>query len=96
MWNDWSDDTGAFPSLNKMEKRDIEGASGMQLARSLNVFSAWMLRKSKPVLDSKKVPFESISHVEDYWNDLCYLGKEIFFASCMILKYRKYETWPKD
>ena len=35
VWNNLSDDTGAFPKLNKMEKNYIEGASGTQLARSL-------------------------------------------------------------
>ena len=28
MCNDWSDDTGAFPNMNKMWKIDIKYASG--------------------------------------------------------------------
>ena len=54
MWNNCSDDTGAFPKLNKMEKNDIEGASGKQLATSLIVFSIWMLSEPKPGLDGQK------------------------------------------
>ena len=36
MWNNFSDDTGAFPKLKKMEENDIEGANGMQLVTSIN------------------------------------------------------------
>ena len=53
MWNYFSDDTGAFPKTNKMEKNGIEGASGTQLARSLTVFSTWVLSESKPGLDGQ-------------------------------------------
>ena len=54
MWNYFSDDTGAFPKLNKMDKNDIEGASGTQLVTSLNIFSTWMLNKFRTVLDVRK------------------------------------------
>ena len=43
MWNDCSEDVGAFAKLNNMEKNDIKGASEAQLVTSLNVFSAWMM-----------------------------------------------------
>ena len=43
MWNYCSDDTGAFPNLNNMEKKYIGGAIGMQLAISLTFFSTWIL-----------------------------------------------------
>ena len=86
MLKDCSDDTGAFTNLNKMEKDDMEGASGTQLARSLTVFSTWIMSESKPGLDGKNVLSESRSHVEDYWNNLCYVGKEKIFASCKVPK----------
>ena len=54
MWNDWSDDTGAFPKINNAEKNDIQGASGAQLVTSLNIFSTWMLSQSNKVLDGQK------------------------------------------
>ena len=37
MWNNLSENTGAFPKVNGMEKNDIKGASGNQLATSLTV-----------------------------------------------------------
>ena len=40
MWKDFSDDTGAFLKLNNMERNDVEGASGKQLAKGLN-FVGW-------------------------------------------------------
>ena len=54
MWNNCSDNTRDFPNINNMEKNDIEGASGAQLATSLTVFSNWMLSKSKPGLYGQK------------------------------------------
>ena len=53
MWNDLSDKIGASPNLNNMGRIDIEGATGMQLLTSLNVFSNWMLSQSKTVLDGQ-------------------------------------------
>ena len=47
MWNYCSGDTGDFPKLSKMEINNIKGASGTKLVTSLNVFSTWMLSKSK-------------------------------------------------
>ena len=69
MWNDWSDNTGAFTKLNNMEKNDIEGTSGTNLEISLTVFSNCMLSEFNPYLDGKKVSLESRINVEDYWND---------------------------
>ena len=63
MWNYCSEDTRAFPKLNKMDINDIEGASGMQLVTSLNVFSTWILSQPKTVLDGKISSLDSISHV---------------------------------
>ena len=54
MWNNCSDDTGAFTQLNKMEKNDIEGESGTQLAISITVFSTCILSESKTDLVGKK------------------------------------------
>ena len=54
MWNDCSDNTGAFTKLNKMEKNDIGGASGTQLATSITVFSTWILSEPNLGLDGKK------------------------------------------
>ena len=54
MWNNCSYNTGAFPKLDNMKKNDIEGSSGTQLAKSLAVFSTWMLSESKPGLDCQK------------------------------------------
>ena len=54
MWNNLSDYTRAFPDMNKMEKNYIEGASGTQLARSVTVFSTWMIIESNPGLDGQK------------------------------------------
>ena len=54
MWNECSDDTGAFPKIKNMEKNYIDGASGTQLATNINFFSAWMLCQSKKVLDGNK------------------------------------------
>ena len=54
MWNDLSDNTGGFPKMNKMEKNDIEVASGIQLVTSLNIFSTWMMIQSRTVLDGQK------------------------------------------
>ena len=54
MCNDLSDDIGAFPNLNNMDKNDIEGAIGTQLATSLNFFSTWMLIQPKKVLGVQK------------------------------------------
>ena len=69
MWNDWSDNIGAFTKLNNMEKNDIEGTSGTNLARSLTVFSNCMLSECNPYLDGKRFSLESRINVEDYWND---------------------------
>ena len=55
MWNNFSDKTRAFPKLNNMEKNDIEGASGTQLARSLTIFSSWMLSELNPGLDGQNI-----------------------------------------
>ena len=54
MWNDCSNDTGGLPKLNKMMKNDIEGATGMQVVRSLNVFFICMLSQPKTVLYGQK------------------------------------------
>ena len=54
MWNYCSYDTEAFSNLNKMDKNDIEVASGTQLVRSLNIFSTWMMSQSRRVLDGQK------------------------------------------
>ena len=54
MWNNFSDNTGAFPKLNNMEKNDIEGACGTQLETSFTISSTWMLSESKPDLDGQK------------------------------------------
>ena len=43
MWSDSSDDTVAFPNHNKMERSDIEVATGAQLVTSLDIFSSWMI-----------------------------------------------------
>ena len=43
MWNYFSYDTGEFPNTNKMEISYSEGANGMYLATSLNVFSSCMV-----------------------------------------------------
>ena len=80
MWNDFSDDTGAFRKLNKMEINDIQDASGTPLAISLTVISTWILSESKPALDGKKISLDSKSHVKDYWKNLCCVGKENIFC----------------
>ena len=54
MWNYFSEDTGAFPALNKMEKIYIVDAGGTQLERVLTVFSTWILSESKPGLYGQK------------------------------------------
>ena len=54
MWIDCSDDTGAFPNINKMYRSEIEGDTGAQLVMSLNVFSSWILIKYRTVLNGKK------------------------------------------
>ena len=53
MWNDFSEDIGAFPELNKMDKNDTEGASGTQMVTSINIFSTWMMSQSKTFLDGQ-------------------------------------------
>ena len=53
MWNHCSDNTRAFPKINKMERNYIYGTSGTQLVTSIN-FSTWMLGQQKKVLDGKK------------------------------------------
>ena len=57
MWNDCSNNIGAFPKMNKTKKTYTEGATGTQLAIRLIVFSNWMLIESKPGLDGKKSLF---------------------------------------
>ena len=37
MWNNLSDNTGSFPKVNDMEKKEVKGACGNQLATSLTV-----------------------------------------------------------
>ena len=54
MCNDFSDDTGDFSKLNKMQKNDTEDSSGTYLVNSLNVFSTWMLIQPKKVLYVQK------------------------------------------
>ena len=54
MWSGFSDDTGAFPKLNNMERNDIKNTTGMKLATSINVFSNWILSQSKTLLGGKK------------------------------------------
>ena len=39
----------------------------------------------------KKLLLESISHVEDYWNNLCYVGKEKIF--CFLSGTKGLEIW---
>ena len=63
-----------------MEKSDTEGASGTQLARSLTVFSTCTMSELNPGLDGKNSLLESRSNVKDYWNNLCYIGKEKIFC----------------
>ena len=54
MWSDFSDETGSFPKLKKMERSDIENVTGTYLVTSLNAFSSWMLSQSKIFLDGQK------------------------------------------
>ena len=54
MWNDFIENTGAFPKMNKMQKHYIEGTCGTQLVARLNVFSTYMLIQSKTVLYNQK------------------------------------------
>ena len=54
MWNDCSEDVGAFAKLNNMEKNDIKGVTWTQLVTSLIIFSTWMLCQSNTALDGKK------------------------------------------
>ena len=67
----------------------------MQLARSITVFSNWILSESEPGLDDKKVSLDSRIYVEDYWNDFFYVENDIF-GSCKVINNQKYDTWLKD
>ena len=97
MWHHCSDDTGVFPKMNKMEENEIEGAGGMKLARNITIFSTWILIELKPGLDVQKILVgvqKSCRRILEsfvlYWK-----GKNDF-ASCKVLKDRKYDTWMKD
>ena len=46
MWNDVSEDTGAFPKTNNMDINYIEDENGTQLVMGINIFNAWMLSQS--------------------------------------------------
>ena len=54
MWNGFSEYTGTFTNLNNMDKNDIEVSSGMLMATSLTVFSAYFLIQPKTVLYGQK------------------------------------------
>ena len=54
IWNAYSDNTGAFPELNNIDKNDIYGASRTQLVTSLHIFSTWMISQLKKVLYVQK------------------------------------------
>ena len=53
MWSECSDDTGAFPKLKNMVIIDIEGKTGMELVRSLDLFSSCMPGQPKTILVGK-------------------------------------------
>ena len=91
MWDDCSDDTGAFPKLKNTERNYIDVASGSQLVTSLNVFRTWMLSQFKTVLDGKKTMLESKSNLEDYWNSLCYVWKGKIY--CLLWGTKWSEAW---
>ena len=49
------DEIGSFQNINKMEINYIRGDTGMQLLKSLNVFSSWILIKSKTIFYGKNI-----------------------------------------
>ena len=97
MWNDCSEDVGAFAKLNNMEKNDIKGASEAQLVTSLNVFSAWMMSQQKTVLYGQKELCWSPESMFKTIGTFCVmLERKKYFSSCKVLKDWRYENWLKD
>ena len=54
MWNDVSEDTGAFPKTNNMDINYIEDENGTQLVMGINIFNAWVLSQYKIVFEVQK------------------------------------------
>ena len=72
-----SDDTGAFLKIKNMEGINIEGKTGVQLVRSINMFSSWVLSQSNAVLYEQK--------------KLCYIPYAISKSiACVMLERRNY------
>ena len=79
MYNDCSDDNGALPKLNKMQKNHIDGESGNQLSTSITVFSTWMLSELKPGLYGQKRSRWSPEVMSNTIGKFCVMLEIIFF-----------------
>ena len=94
MWSDFSQDTGSFPNMNNMERSDIEGATGMQLERSLNSFSSWMISQSNTVLNGKK----KLHWIPDFVSKtigtvFVILKMRKYLSSCKVMRYLRHKNW---
>ena len=93
MWSDFSQDTGSFPNMNNMERSDIEGATGMQLERSLNSFSSWMISQSNTVLNGKK----KLHWIPDFVSKtigtvFVILKMRKYLSSCKVMRYLRHKN----